>query len=60
VGFALLVATLFSMSLANFFLWLGNKRGWLDLPVDPVPGRSFLRSLYRRLHDRTGREDGDG
>jgi hypothetical protein len=50
--YALLVSSILAAAVVNMLLFFGRKRGWLDVPVDPVPGRSVITSIRRRRRDQ--------
>lgn len=50
--FALLVSASCAVIVANLLLFFGRKRGWLEAPVDPIPGGAFrpdVRADIRRI-----------
>lgn len=46
--YPILVGSIIATSCVNIVLFFGRTRGWLEMPVDPMPFRSYIRNKRRQ------------
>ncbi len=59
VIFGFLVSASATLGLTRFILYFGRKRGWIEAPVDPMPGGAFRSDDVKTKLERVAQKQDD-